>query len=181
MLPSIESSTLLVIDIQEKLLPAMYAGDQERLIKETAILLQGFQEFGGNVVISEQYPKGLGHTVGSLIELGRRWPCVEKTHFSLCQAPDYSSVEQEIRPDVVLSGIEAHVCVLQTGLDLLARGHRVWVPFDAVSSRVPVYRDNGLALLERAGAVIINTESLIFNELQSASSGAFRHFSKLIR
>jgi len=181
MLPSIENSTLLVIDIQERLLPAMHQGDQERLIKETAILLQAFREFGGNAVVSEQYPKGLGHTVEGLTGFIEGWPCLEKTHFSLCQSPEYSTIEAHVQKDVVLAGIEAHVCVLQTGCDLLEKGHRVWVPFDAVSSRAPAYRDNGLALLERAGAVIINTESLVFNQLQSAGSDAFKRFSKLIR
>ena len=181
MLPSIENSTLLLIDIQERIFSAMHAPDRDLLIKETAILLQAFDEFGGNVVVSEQYSKGLGQTIDALAPYTKRWPCVEKMHFSLCASPVYADVKALIRQDVVLVGIEAHVCVLQTGRDLLDQGHRVWVPFDAVTSRDPAYRDNGIALLEKAGAVIINTESLVFNQLHRAGTETFTRFSRLIR
>ena len=181
MLPAIASSTLLVVDIQERLMPAMHEPDQAGLIKNTGNLLQAFREFGGNAVVSEQYPKGLGPTIEAIGRHISDWPLLEKTEFSLCRAPDYENVSSSIRQDVVLVGIEAHVCVLQTGRDLLAAGKNVWIPRDAVTSRVPMTRDNGLSLLERSGAICINTESLIFNELGRAGTDAFKRFSKLIR
>ena len=181
MLPSIATSTLIVVDIQERLLPAMHEPDQAPLLKNISILLEAFRHFGGHVLVSEQYPQGLGRTVEPLREWCDGMHTIEKTTFSMCRAADYPEHKAAIRDDVILVGIEAHVCVLQTGCDLLLDGKRVWVPFDAVASRRPETRDNGIALLDRHGAVIINTESLLFNELGSSSSEAFKRFSRLIR
>ena len=97
------------------------------------------------------------------------------------KAPGFEALEESLPTDIVLAGIEAHVCVLLTGLDLIAKGHRVFIPFDAVSSRSPMYRDNGLALLKEAGAQIVNTETLIFSELNQAGTEAFKIFSRRIR
>ena len=181
MLPSIATSTLLVVDVQDRLMPAMHQPDQASLIKSIRILLEAFKEFGGNAILSEQYPKGLGHTIAAIQECAEALPTIEKMYFSLCRAAGFSAVESEVRQDVILVGIEAHVCVLQTALDLLAAGKNVWVPLDAVTSRLPSTRDNGLALIERAGGCVINTESLVFNELESAGSDTFKRFSKMIR
>lgn len=181
MFPHIASSTLIVVDIQERLLPAMHEPARKSVLKGARNLLEAYRDFGGNVVISEQYPKGLGSTVGALRQFAAGWPTIAKSTFSLCRAPGYSKHEIDVRGDVLLVGIETHVCVLQTGLDLLASGRKVWVPQDAVASRTKENMANGLALLEHAGATVINTESLIFSELESSESDAFKHYSKLIR
>jgi nicotinamidase-related amidase len=181
MLPSFKNSTLLVVDVQARLLPAMHEEDRDLLIKEITILVQAVAEFGGNILYSEQYPQGLGSTVASLAECLKGCPRLEKKHFSVCKAPGYESHKPTIREDVVLVGLETHVCVLETGLDLLADGHRVWVPLDAVASRRPAYRDNGLELLRDAGATVVNTETLVFHQLESADSQHFKRFSRLIR
>lgn len=178
-LPHFRHSTLVIIDIQERLLPAMNAEDQPLVLKNATNLALASREMGGRTVYSEQYPRGLGPTCDALSTHLNEAHRVEKTEFSLMQSAAADSLE--LSPDVVLIGMEAHVCVLLTGLDLLARGHRVWVPFDAVASRRREHRDNGLSLLEKAGATLVNTESLIFASLGKAGGDLFKRFSALIR
>lgn len=178
-LPHLETTTLLVVDLQERLLPAMDEADQPLLVKAVTNLALAVGDFGGEVVYSEQYPRGLGPTIAALNEalVGARR--IEKTEFSVL-AND-AAPTLNLRTDVILTGIEAHVCVLMTGLDLLAAGHRVWVPIDGVSSRRRENRDNGLMLLGKAGATLVNSESLIFASLGKAGGDRFKRFSALIR
>jgi len=181
-LPLPESSTLLVVDIQERLVPAMPGDEQVSVIKATGNLIALYAERGVSTIFSEQYPKGLGPTVAALaseLALVPNAERIEKTTFSVCQ--DAAWADTKALPDVVLVGMEAHVCVLLTGLDLLARGHRVFVPHDAVSSRTTRNRDNGLALLAARGALIVNSETLIFNALGRAGGDAFKRFSARIK
>ena len=182
-LPHPESASLLVIDVQERLLPAMPPVEQVAIMKHVINLVQLFAEMGGPCLYTEQYPRGLGPTVpelrAALEGFGGAAERLEKLAFSACQEAAF--LDRELRRDVVLVGMEAHVCVLMTGLDLLARGHRVFVPLDGVASRAPANRDNGLALLGRAGAVVVNTESLIFHALGRAGSDAFKRFSARVK
>lgn len=184
-LPHPESATLLVVDVQERLLPAMPDVDQTRLLKATGNLVALFGELGGRCFYSEQYPRGLGPTVPALAAELNAVACVErleKTAFSVCGEPGLTeALSLSERADVVLSGMETHVCVLLTGLDLIQRGHRVFVPHDAVASRTEDNRANGLALLERNGAVIVNSETLIFHALGKAGGDRFKRFAKRIR
>lgn len=189
-LPLPEASTLMVVDVQERLLPAMPAEEQPVIVKQIETLVLLMAEMGGAILWTEQYPRGLGPTVAPLAaalaaaheHVGEaRARRLEKVEFSVVQCAALAASAARVREDVVLTGMEAHVCVLQTGLDLLARGHRVWVPFDAVGSRKPAYKDNGLALLARAGASIVNTESLVFAALGKAGTDAFKRFSARIR
>lgn len=186
-LPLPASSTLFVVDLQERLVPAMSAADQAGVIKAAGNLIALWapdQGSGGDVLFSEQYPRGLGPTVPAiqaelaLVPGARR---IEKTSFSVCADPSYDHAERPVQRDVVLVGMETHVCVLLTGLDLLQRGHRVFVPHDAVASRTERNRDNGLALLSKEGAVIVNSETLIFNALGQAGGDRFKRFSARIR
>lgn len=181
-LPHPESASLVVIDIQERLLPAMPPVEQVSLLRHVENLVQLFSELGGACLYTEQYPRGLGPTVPPLRGALEAFPGaarLEKVAFSACQEAGF--LDRELRRDVVLVGMEAHVCVLLTGLDLLARAHRVFVPFDAVASRAPANRDNGLALLTQAGATIVNTESLIFSALGRAGTDAFKRFSARVK
>ena len=179
--PGIAASNLLVVDIQEKLVPAMAEVDRDQLLKQAGNLIRGFRRFGGSVLYSEQYPAGLGATVPELLELVDPSERLEKTTFSVTGAPEFAGFASLSR-DLVVCGIEAHVCVLlMTVLDLLEAGHEVWVPFDAVASRVPSYKENALQLMASAGATIINTESLLFAELRGAKNPAFKEISRLIR
>ncbi len=181
MLPDISQSSLLVIDVQQKLLPAMWQEHQQPLLKHTRNLLEAFRHFEGQILYSEQYPRGLGPTVQELAEHLRPQERIEKVTFSVLDAPAFAQSNHTLRKDVVLTGMETHVCVLLTARDLLARNHRVWIPFDAVASRLVPYRDNALELLRNEGAHIINAESLLFCQLGAAGGETFKKFSRLIR
>jgi len=178
-LPRFDTATLLVIDIQERLMPAMWADDQPTVLKNVTNLALACSELGGQTVYSEQYPKGLGPTVAALTEALSGATRLEKTEFSVMKNSGAEGLT--LSGNVILTGMETHVCVLLTGLDLIAAGHRVWVPFDAVASRRREYRDNGLSMLEKAGASVINTESLIFAALGEAGGERFKRFSALMR
>jgi len=167
-------SSLVVIDVQEKLAAAMAAREQvERAI---AILLEAAGLLKVPVFVSEQYPKGLGHTVS---ELSTKLPAtaqrVEKTAFSACGCLPLT------RGQVVLAGMEAHVCVLQTAFELRAAGREVFVVADAVCSRTETNSRNALDRMAAAGIVITNMESVLFEWLGDAANEHFRTISKLIR
>lgn len=181
-LPRLETTSLLVVDVQERLFPAMHEADQPLLLKAVTNLALAVAEFGGHLAFSEQYPRGLGPTLAALTAPGGPLATatrLEKVEFSALKNEHAPSLD--LRPDVILTGIECHVCVLMTGLDLLAAGHRVWVPLDGVTSRRPENKTNGLELLAKAGATVVNSESLIFASLERAGTERFKRFSALIR
>lgn len=167
-------SSLVVIDIQERLASAMLA--RESVVRATGILLEAAARLRIPVWLTEQYPKGLGCTVA---EVAAKVPAgstrVEKTSFSACARLPLT------RPQVVLAGMEAHVCVLQTALELAAAGRDVFVVADAVCSRAEANCSNALIRLQMAGVVVTNTESVIFEWLRDAANEHFRALSKLIR
>ena len=128
------------------------------------------------VWLTEQYPKGLGSTVAELAsKLPEGTRHIEKTSFSACAALPLT------RPQVVLAGMESHVCVLQTALELAAAGREVFVVANAICSRTEINHTNALARMQAAGVVITNTESVVFEWLRDASNEHFRVLSKLIR
>jgi nicotinamidase-related amidase len=167
-------SALAVIDIQERLAAAM--PEREAVVRATGILVEAAARLGIPVLATEQYPKGLGRTVS---EVAGKLPAgcapIEKTCFSACAALPLS------RPQVVLAGMEAHVCVLQTALELVAAGRTVFVVEDAVCSRSEANRRNALARMHSAGVVVVNSESVIFEWLRDAGHEHFRALSKMIR
>jgi nicotinamidase-related amidase len=169
-----EDSALVVIDIQERLASAMPARDA--VVRATGILLEAAARLDIPVWFTEQYPKGLGSTVA---ELAARLPegarRIEKTSFSACAALPLT------RPQVVLAGMEAHVCVLQTALELAAAGRDVFVAADAICSRTETNYANALARMHSASVVVTNTESVVFEWLRDAANEHFRVLSKLIR
>jgi nicotinamidase-related amidase len=170
-------SALLVIDVQEKLLPAI--PDRDRLLLNLAFLLDAAKAIGIPVLATEQYPKGLGPTHRAIAE---RLPAdrPSKVVFSCGGVPEVISGLHG-RPSVLLAGIEAHVCVLQTALDLLARGLRVFVAADAVASRDAVDREIALRRLEQAGAVPTTVETAAFEWLGSAAATSFKAISLLVQ
>src|SRR5215510_7888399 len=147
---------LLVVDVQEKLMPMI--PNAAAIVRNIGFLIDAARILGVPVQATEQYPKGLGGTVA---ELARRIPeRPDKTAFSCCAIPQVvDGFRRAARPKVVLAGIEAHVCVLQTALDLLAGGFRVYVAVDAVGSRFPIDQDYGLRRMEAAGAVLTTSET----------------------
>lgn len=182
--PRRERSALIVVDIQDRLLSAMDSAAAERLIKQNLLLVEMAGEFGWDIVYSEQYPKGLGGTNAMLLEALERFDAsrVEKVEFSCCKNGTFlESILPQLPSHVVVSGMETHVCVLQTVADLQARGHQVFVPQDAVLSRTEDNRQNGLSLMSEVGATITNAETLVFYQLQSAGGDQFKKFSKMLR
>ena len=167
-------SSLVVIDVQERLAAVMPARDA--VVHATGILIEAAVRLDIPVVLTEQYPRGLGHTVP---ELAASVPAsatrIEKTSFSACGSLSLS------RPQAVLAGMEAHVCVLQTALELSASGFEVFVAADAVTSRTQANYANALARMQAAGVIVANVESLLFEWLRDASHEHFRALSKLIR
>jgi len=135
-----------------------------------------------SVVVTEQYPKGLGRTLPELRVLLDDAPALEKTAFSACGAAGFAERLRELdAAPVILTGVEAHVCVLLTALDLLGRGVRVSVVADAVCSRRSASMDLGLAQARQAGAVITSTETVVFQLSAVRTPEAFREISKLLK
>lgn len=169
---------LLVIDVQEKLVPKILGA--ARMISEIGFLIDAARLLGMTVQATEQYPRGLGSTVP---ELARRLPeRPEKVAFSCCAIPSVADgFRREGRPKVVLAGIESHVCVLNTALDLLALGFLVYLPVDAVSCRSTLDHDLALRRLERAGVILTTTETCLFEWIGGAGHPQFKAISSLVQ
>lgn len=182
--PKKERSALLVVDIQERLLGAMDSEAAAHVIRQNQVLIELAADAGWDIVFSEQYPKGLGHTESSLLERLQAHGAtrLEKTEFSCCRNETFQqTLLPQLPSHVVVTGMETHICVLQTVADLQSRGHQVFVPHDAVLSRDEKNRRNGLDLMNAAGAVETNTESLVFYVLEKAGGERFKRFSKMIK
>lgn len=175
MLINTSQATLLVVDVQDKLIPAMT--DPEGTVKRTEWLLKVCNELEIPVVFSEQYPKGLGATLSVLKEAASSGLVVEKVHFS-CVAGNCLPDSLFAREQVILCGIETHVCVLQTALELLAQGKQVFVVEDATDCRSKYSHGLGIQRMRDAGAQIVTREMVVFEALQSASHEKFRAISK---
>ncbi len=174
-------AALLMIDIQEKLVPAMNKELCQPLLQNTGLLQQGFAVVGGPILATEQYPQGLGHTVSELKD-GIKDACVAKVAFSCCGEPEFlAALEKSGITQVVVTGMETHVCVLQTVYDLLDRGYVVHLVRDAVASRFVSDYENALRLAEQAGAVITTTETALFQLIKVAKGDEFKAISKLVR
>lgn len=167
-------SALAIIDVQERLAAVM--PERDAVVRAAGILAEAAARLGIPVIVTEQVPKALGPTVA---ELAAKMPAtcapIGKTAFSACGALAID------RPQVVLAGMETHVCILQTALELVAAGKQVFVVEDAVCSRAEANRANALARMRAAGVVVTNTESVLFEWLRDSTHGEFRPISKLIR
>ena len=171
-------AALLVIDVQEKLVAAV--ADGPRVVANAVRLLEAAAILGVPARATEQYPRGLGPTVPPIAE--RLPDRASKMAFACCSAPQV--LEQfygrQVR-HVTLAGLEAHVCVAQTALDLMDLGFRVQVPADAVASRSPLDRDVALRRLEAAGATISTTEAVLFEWCETADRPEFKAISALVK
>ena len=175
-----DDSLLLVIDVQEKLAAAMQPEPRARLEKNVEVLIRAARRLGLPIVATEQYPKGLGHIVPSLRELLDE--PMEKMEFS-CGAskPIARRIVTSGRKQVIVAGMEAHVCVFQTVRDLLRGEFAVFVAEDAVLSRTEANRQVGLRLCEKAGAILTSTETVLFDLLGVAGTPEFKELAPLIK
>jgi nicotinamidase-related amidase len=172
------AALLLVIDVQERINAVM--ANQSHLPR-IEVLVEACRALGVPVVGSEQYPKGLGATVEPLAALLGESPASKDT-FSCARDPGLGhAIAASGRTQVIVTGIEAHVCVLQTALDLLDSGARVHVPHDAVNSRRPVDRQWALERLQAAGAQITTTESVLFELVERCDTADFKTVAKLVK
>nr|VFJ45488.1 MAG: Nicotinamidase-related amidase [Candidatus Kentron sp. DK] len=176
MLINTHNSWLLVIDVQEKLIPAIH--NRESVIAHCAWLMKVSEIMGVPMLVSEQYPKGLGPTVSGLRELAPRDAFMEKVHFSCVASPECDARISALgRNQVIIAGIEAHVCVLQTALDLAADGKKVFVVAEAISSRDP--RDVELAIgrMRSAGIAVVSREMVLFEWAYKSDTQQFKQLS----
>jgi nicotinamidase-related amidase len=177
------TAVLAVIDVQERLLNALDAGARETLTRNVGILLDAASILGIPVVTSEQYPKGLGPTIAPVRErLGVADAPIEKIVFSCGRSPEYrAAIEATGRRDVLICGVESHVCVLQTAVDLLNDGYSVRIAADAVRSRRDFDWQRSLSVMEQAGATVGTTEMFLFQLLERAGTDEFKQISKLVK
>lgn len=173
---------LVVTDVQERLFGAMDPERRDEMVRNLKILLTVARRLGTPIVVTEQYPKGLGRTLPELRVLLDDTPAIEKTSFSACGATGFPERLSDLAAEpVILTGVEAHVCVLLTALDLLGKGYRVSIVADGVCSRRAGTMDLGLAQARQAGAVITSTETVVFQLLGRSDTEGFGEVSKLLR
>jgi nicotinamidase-related amidase len=178
MIMSAGDTALLVIDVQEKLVPAI--ADGKRVVWNVRRLLDGAKILGVTAVGTEQYPQGLGPTVPELAE--RLGPVPSKLTFSCGGCPGlFGELEQKGIGKVLVTGVETHVCVQQTVLDLLAAGWTVFVAADAVGSRFEIDHRTALERMNSAGATLTTTESALFEWCGAAGTPQFKEISRLAR
>jgi len=173
---------LLVVDIQERLVAAMPTPRIERLTSKASALIAGARLLGVPVLATEQYPKGLGSTIEPIREaLGDAQP-VEKTVFCCGQVSEVGAFFDALPThNIIVIGMETHICVWQTVRALCEDGRRVWVAADCVASRSEEDRAVGLALCEAAGAQLGSAESILFDWIGGADHEHFRAISRLVR
>lgn len=182
-LMSRHDTALLVVDVQEKLIGAVR--NHRRVVWNVRRLIDGAHLLGLPVAATEQYPRGLGPTVAELAERLQRnnpAPFPEKTAFSCCAcAQVLAGFREHGVVKVLVAGIEAHVCVQQTALDLLSEGYRVYVAADAIGSRYAVDYEFALRRMEAAGALLTTTEAALFEWCEVAGTPEFKQISALVR
>ncbi|MFK7820976.1 MAG: hydrolase [Planctomycetaceae bacterium] len=174
------NARLLVIDMQEKLVPAIF--EHTSVLNACHDLAKAAEILRVPILATEQYPKGLGPTVSPLCDYLSS--PIEKLRFSAAEALGWNTDvgdEGTSQNQVVVIGIEAHVCVQQTVLDLISQGFTVFVPVDAIGSRFPIDRDVAIQRMRDFGATITTTESVIFELCETAAADEFKEISKLIR
>lgn len=175
-----EESTGLIIDIQEKLFPHM--SQKEEFLRRTVMLVEGLQLLGVPIMITEQYPKGLGPTVKPVNQILESTRPIEKISFSCCDESAYiESLQQSGRDKVIICGIEAHVCVMQTVIDLIDLGYSPVVVADCISSRNPEDKRWAIERMRTVGAIIATGESILFELTRVAGSEEFKAISHLVK
>lgn len=175
-----DDTILLIIDIQEKLTSVMK--HKKQVIDNTLILLGASKEMNMPVIITEQYPKGIGATVDEIrAKIIDDIKIFEKTSFTGYTDEVKLALEATGREKVIITGMETHVCVFQTARDLMANGYEVFIARDAVCSRTKENFLNGLELMKDMGAIITNTETVVFDLLKVSGTPEFKILSKIIK
>ena len=175
-----DDTAVLVVDYQEKLIPAIC--NKEKLIPRTHILLEGLRQLGVPIIISEQYPKGLGTTVPEIREAAGDAKAYAKTTFSCW---DNEELREAINAtgcrNILVCGTETHICVLQSAIDMVEADKQVLIVEDCVGSRFPHDIEVGLRRAEQEGVRISTTETVLFEMLRAAGTPEFKAISRLIK
>lgn len=174
-----ENTLLLVIDLQEKLMRAIYESD--RIIKNSACLLKVFEMYGIKKIATEQYPKGLGQSVKEIKENLDDEYIFSKTSFDAITDEVSSYLKENKITNVIITGAETHICVYQTVRRLLFEGYKVFVVEDAVSSFNKEQKALGLKAMSDMGASLVNTEMLMFDLASDAKDENFKEISKMVK
>lgn len=177
-----ESTQAMLIDVQEKLTPHIYRN--QKILSKTLILLKGLQALDIPIMLNEQYKKGLGETLPELMEVLEqgKYKALEKVTFSACDNDEaWNYLAQQNLNTVLVFGVETHVCVMQTVLDLLDNGMQPVVIADATGSRHAYDRKQAIRRMRRAGAVITTTEAILFELCRSSKDPAFKTISNLVK
>lgn len=177
-----ENTQAMIIDVQERLTPHIY--DHENIVKKTVTIIKGLQALGIPIMLNEQYKKGLGDSLPELRDVleGNNAKSFEKVTFSACDNNDtWHHLAQQNRSTVLLIGVEAHVCVLQTALDLLDNGMQPVIIGDAVGSRFPYDKKQAIRRIRRAGGIISTVETILFELCRSSEDSAFKTILNLIK
>ncbi|NPA37453.1 MAG: hydrolase [Chlorobi bacterium] len=170
----------VVIDIQERLLPHMYEKDE--VVKNTNILIQGLKQLDIPVMVTEQYRKGLGETVEEIAKQIEEFPHYEKITFSCCDDPKFvENIELSTKRSVIIAGIESHVCVLQTAIDLKHRGFIPYVVTNCTSSRKPEDKKTALIRMQQEGIFLTTYEAILFELARKAGTDEFKAISRLVK
>ena len=175
------SSRLLIVDVQEKLFAALDEQVQDRLLDACRFLSEGARLLEVPITATEQYPQGLGPTVASLVEFADSRPAKKRFSGVECTGWPTAAEVTDDRFQIVVAGMETHVCVLQTVLDLLAAGYQTYVVIDAVAGRGRI--DHGVAIerMANSGAIITTAESVLFEWCESSDAAEFKQLSALVK
>jgi len=175
-----EKSVAVIVDVQERLFPHMHG--KEDLEKSIVTLIRGLRVLGVPILVTQQYTKGLGPTITAVQEALGQYNPIEKLAFSCMDEQVFiDALEESGRNTVILAGIETHVCMLQTTLDMVQNGYRPVIVEDCVSSRKAGDKNTAVYRMREEGAVITSCESLLFELLRYAGTDTFRAISKLVR
>lgn len=177
---NVEDSLFCLVDVQERLFP--HVTNNEEIEKKLITLIQGLKVLEVPFIVNEQYKKGIGETIPSLKELVNEYPHFEKTTFSCCKnEPTMEAIKSTGKKNVIVAGIETHVCVLQTCIDLLEAGLQPVLVTDCVTSRKQKDTDMALERLIQAGVVPTTYESILFELTVNAKNPAFKTISSLVK
>lgn len=181
--PQRGKQALIIIDMQDSFIKLMKEDVFSKVINNIKLLIALAEKLNLPIILTEQYPNGLGRTVTQIQESLASYQPVEKLSFSCCGDDGFNQRLKELKTttEVILSGIETHVCMLMTALDLMASGYKVYVPADATCSQRKLDWEVGLRLMDKADAIVTTTETLIFQLLGKAGTEEFKFISKLLK
>ncbi|NLB53681.1 MAG: hydrolase [Syntrophomonadaceae bacterium] len=174
-----QDTLIMIIDVQEKLMAAMK--DKERVYKNINLLLETGKQLDIPVLVTEQYPRGLGPTVHEVAEHLADYKYMDKVTFSACNEGLFDILKEFGRKTVLITGSETHICVFQTARDLTEAGYNVHLVKDAVCSRFDENYENGIQLMRESGAVITNAETVVFDLLKQSGTPQFKVISSLVK